>query len=458
MVGAFESTYMPSHDLDVTETNGHDHRWQEDLALMRSAGVTRLRYPIRWHRIEAAPGRYDWSHTDAVMAHMEEHGMRPIVDLVHHTSYPRWLRDGFGDRRFASAYLRYVERFARRYPHVREYTLFNEPFATLFLCGGEGVWPPYDRGVEGLARLLANVLPAVAEASRICAELLPAARHVWVDTCEHHRADPAVGGAVRHAAMCNDRRFIALDLMLGTCDPAGRPFVEALAAAAGDALLRLPAGRVDVLGLDYYAHSEWFYDAAGGMAPSPCPRGFASLAQEYWERYRLPVLLSETNIRGYASDRATWLRYTLAECERARDAGVPLEGHCWFPFVDSCDWDSLLARCEGNIDPVGVHWLDDGLTRHESSMSASYRLAAAGAPAERLPAYRLHPPVAAWLRGYADQLFGAESLDPPDDEEGSRGTPHIASSPLSCGVRPAQVRRRPNRARSSAVSCGGSWA
>jgi beta-glucosidase/6-phospho-beta-glucosidase/beta-galactosidase len=442
MIGGFESTYMPAHDVDVTETNGHDERWREDLALMRQAGVTRLRYPIRWHRIERAPGRYDWAQTDAVMEHMAEHGMRPIVDLVHHTSYPRWLHGGFADRRFASAYLRYVERFATRYPWVREYTLFNEPFATLFLCGGEGLWPPYDRGVEGLARLLRNVLPAVAEASRLYAGLLPEGRHVWVDTCEHHSADPSVDDSVRHAAVCNDRRFVALDLMLGRCEPAGRPFVEQLVAAAGDELLTLPPGRVDVLGLDYYAHSEWFYDANGGVAPSPRPRGLASLAMEYWERYRLPVMLSETNIRGYASDRATWLRYTLAECERARDAGVPMEAYCWFPFVDSCDWDSLLARCEGNIDPVGVHWLDEHLDRRESSMSASYRLAAAGVPADELPAYRLRPPVAAWLSGYGDRLAGGRVLDPPDGEDGSRGTPHEASSPLSFGVRPVRARTR----------------
>jgi beta-glucosidase/6-phospho-beta-glucosidase/beta-galactosidase len=404
--------------------------------------VTRLRYPIRWHRIERAPGRFDWSRTDAVMEHMAERRMRPIVDLVHHTSYPRWLHGGFADRRFPSAYLRYVERFATRYPWVEEYTLFNEPFATLFLCGGEGVWPPYGRSLDSLAALLRNVLPAVAEASHLYASLLPGARHVWVDTCEHHSADRTDEGAVAHAARCNDRRFVALDIMLGRCEPAGRPFVAELMAASGEGLFRLPPGRVDVLGLDYYAHSEWFYDRTGGVAPAPRPRGLASLAMEYWNRYRLPLMLSETNIRGYASDRATWLRYTLEECERVRDAGVPMEGYCWFPFIDSCDWDSLLARCEGNIDPVGVHWLDEHLTRRESSMSASYRRAAAGAPAAELPAYRLHPPVAAWLRGYGDRLAADRALDPPNGEEGTRGTPHIVSSPLSFGVRPVQVLAR----------------
>ena len=34
-------------------------------------------------------------------------------------------------------------------------------------------------------------------------------------------------------------------------------------------------GSVDLLGLDYYPHSEWFYDDRGGHAPSPEPVGLA---------------------------------------------------------------------------------------------------------------------------------------------------------------------------------------
>src|SRR4051795_7044205 len=195
MIGGFESTYMPAHDADVTETNGHDARWRQDLALMRDAGVTRLRYPIRWHRIEQAPAEFDWSHTDAVMDYMREHGMQPIVDLVHHTSYPRWLHDGFADRRFPAAYLRYVERFATRYPWVREYTLFNEPFSTLFLCGHEGIWPPHGRGMDTFVQLLRNVLPSIAAASRLCRDMLPGARHVHVDSCEQHTGEGDAGAS-----------------------------------------------------------------------------------------------------------------------------------------------------------------------------------------------------------------------------------------------------------------------
>src|SRR5687768_15776275 len=154
---------MPHHDVDVFETTEHVERFEHDLALLGSCGVTTLRYPVRWHRIEQQKGVYEWSDTDAVLGHLRDGGFEPIVDLLHHTSYPRWLTDGFGDRDFGASYLRFVEAFAERYSWVPHYTLFNEPFSTLFLSGHEAIWPPYHSGLRSFVALLTNVLPAVAE-------------------------------------------------------------------------------------------------------------------------------------------------------------------------------------------------------------------------------------------------------------------------------------------------------
>jgi beta-glucosidase len=137
---------------------------------------------------------------------------------------------------------------------------------------------------------------------------------------------------------------------------------------------------------------------------------------EYWERYELPVIVGETNIRGTCSDRATWLKYTLEQCERARENGVPVEGYCWFPFIDSCDWDSILCRSKACVDPVGVYWLDEELLRRPSSMSAAYAAAAQGAPASTLPAFELQPPVARWLAGWLPQMLHWDWQPSPPEE------------------------------------------
>ncbi len=401
----------------MAETTGHVARWRSDLELLTECGVTRVRYPVRWHRVEQERGRFDWRATDDVLAWMRDQGLRPILDLCHHTSYPRWLKRGFVDRRFAASYLRYVEAFAARYPWVEEYTLFNEPFTTFLLCGEMGVWPPHMHGLKGFLTVARSVLPALTEASRALRDLLPTARHFYVDACE--RATAAVPEARRPAEVANDRRFFVLDLFLGRPLDPDRPFVAEVLAAGGRPLLEeVEPGSVDVLGLDYYAHNQWQYlDAGGrGLVSSPDPGSLADLIGEYWDRYRLPCAIGETNIRGFAPDRASWLKYTLEQCETAQDRGVPIDGYCWFPFVDSCDWDSVLVRCEGNVDPVGVYWLDERLERRASSMSATYARAATGTPAADLPAYRFQPPVAGWLAGWLPQMAHWDWKEPPAHE------------------------------------------
>jgi beta-glucosidase len=356
-----------------------------------------------------------------VLHHLRDHGFRPIVDLVHHTSYPRWLEGGFADPRFRTAYLRYTEEFARRYPWVQEYTLFNEPFSTLFLTGHEAIWPPYHEGLDNFVAQILNVIPAVAEASRAYAELLPGAKHIWVDTCEHHTGTGAGGSA--YATMANERRFLVLDSFLGKhggrgYDPDG-PMAGPLREAGGEKLQELEPGRIDVLGLDYYAHCQWHFDDKGGSPNTPYPLPLAQQIYLYWDRYRLPCLLTETNIRGRTSDRATWFKYVLEQCERARQMGVPLDGLCWFPVIDSTDWASLLFRNDGHIDPVGVFWLDQELARQPSMMSDTYAKAAAGTPSRELPAYTLGEPVATWLRGYESQMSHWKWIPAPETDQGN---------------------------------------
>src|SRR4051812_15130276 len=108
MIGAFESTYMPGHDFDVTDTTQHAVRWRDDLSLLAACHVRQVRYPILWHRVEPEPAQFDWSHTDAVLGYMQDRGIEPIVDLLHHTSYPRWIGD-LGQPGFAPAFMRFIE-------------------------------------------------------------------------------------------------------------------------------------------------------------------------------------------------------------------------------------------------------------------------------------------------------------------------------------------------------------
>ena len=413
VIGGFESTHLPAYGVDGLDLTGHAGRWRSDIDALLASGVRCLRYPLRWPKIEPTSGEFDWQETDQVLGYLHDAGAVPIVDLVHHTSYPGWLTGGFADPGFSAAFLRYTAAVATRYPWIAAYTVFNEPFATLFLAGHEGIWPPYDRGMTGFVGLLNSVLPAVSEAARCWAELLPAAHHVWVDTAEYHTGS---GSGEEHARVANDRRHVVLDLVMSYDLDPKRPFLKSLLAAGGERLLDLPPARVDVLGLDYYCHSEWFYDDRRGYAPSPHPAGFATIAEQYWHRYGLPMMLTETNLRGLPTDRLSWLRHTLEEYELALSRGVPLHGYCWFPQIDSCDWDSLLARCARRVDPVGVLSLNLDGNRSGSVFTEFWHAAAAGAAVASLPAYRFQQPCATQLAGLLPAMSHWPWQDPPEGE------------------------------------------
>jgi hypothetical protein len=167
-----------------------------------------------------------------------------------------------------------------------------------------------------------------------------------------------------------------------------------------------PAG-IDVLGLDYYAHCEmdWRWDSglkrANIMPHVNNPVGFAAVAKTYAERYRVPVMLSETNLRGTVLDRLTWLKFMQEQCEILASA-VDFRGFCWYPSIDSTDWCHLCRKATGSVDPQGIWSLDDERWhRRPSELSFNYvQLAKGLSSAADLPAYAFSSEVAPHLAAF----------------------------------------------------------
>ena len=95
---------------------------------------------------------------------------------------------------------------------------------------------------------------------------------------------------------------------------------------------------VDVVGLDYYAHSELGWTVEG-QSDDFLPWGFKRVALEYSDRYPdYPIMLTETNVRGRIEDRITWLKYMVQEAEalvpELEARGRRFEGFCWYPYLD----------------------------------------------------------------------------------------------------------------------------
>ena len=172
-------------------------------------------------------------------------------------------------------------------------------------------------------------------------------------------------------------RFCVLDLILGRVDR-DHPlhgFLARFGMGERDiAWFKEHPARVDVLGLDYYSHSEIAWTKHGRATTHPVA-GFASVALDYAERYRRPVMLSETNLRGTVGDRIGWLRFMVEQSailqEKLKALGLSFEGFCWYPYIDSTDWDSLVREARRAIDPQGIYWLEPRSTGSRPSCRRS---------------------------------------------------------------------------------------
>ncbi len=394
----FEGTQMFGHGTDVLDTSEHTVRYKEDLRLLAEDGVDEFRCCIPWHKIERVRGVYDWGWTDRYLSQVRFLGLTPIADPLHHTSFPQWLEHGFANPEFPEVYEAFVRAFAERYPWITDYTVINEPVATAILSGFIGEWYPHWRDREGVVRIILGKVRAIHRITAMLETMVPGLRIVHVDTCErHHALDVA---SQYHTDFGNDLRFVVLDLLLGRMDrahPLYGLFAQHGMTEEDVARFRDAPARIDVLGLDFYAHSElgWTMD---GQSDDFQPWGFKTVALEFVERYPFDVMLSETNVRGRIEDRMSWLKYMVMECEQLapelEKRGRRFEGFCWYPYIDSTDWCSLCREPNRRIDPQGIYYLSETFDRKSSELAEIYaRLAAGEIGAAEIPAYRIEETV-----------------------------------------------------------------
>jgi beta-glucosidase len=91
------------------------------------------------------------------------------------------------------------------------------------------------------------------------------------------------------------------------------------------------------------------------------------LTRQYYNRYRLPVMHTETNATGAAAEG--WLQKEWANIVRLKQHGVPIVGFTWFSLTDQVDWDSTLRE---NARRVNARALVD-LDRHLRPVGAAYQ-------------------------------------------------------------------------------------
>jgi beta-glucosidase/6-phospho-beta-glucosidase/beta-galactosidase len=383
--------------LDEYALTEHYERWSDDLALFAELGVPAVRYGIPWHRINPAPGVWDFTWADRPLERLLELGIAPIVDLVHY-GVPPWIEGAFlhpsFDRHLAEYAARVAERFRGR---IHAYTPANEPRVTAWYCGKLGWWPPHRRGWRGFLAVLVAAGRGIVAAVEALRAVDPEIVAVHVDATDLYEA--ATPELQPEAQRRQHLVFLALDLIAGRVDEAHPLHDWALAHGAAPADLawfRSRALEPDLVGINLY---PLFSDKR--LVPSP--RGLRvrmryapativdRLAQMYWDRYRRPLLITETASQGSIARRAAWLEDSVQAVRRVRARGVPLVGYTWWPLFALVTWayrEGVKAPAQ-YLRQMGLWDLapgDGGLARVRTPLVARYRefAAAGGTAAGRL--------------------------------------------------------------------------
>jgi beta-glucosidase/6-phospho-beta-glucosidase/beta-galactosidase len=376
--------------LDEYELTGHYERLEEDLDLVAGLGVGAARYGIPWHRVEPAPGRFDWSFADAALEGLLARGVAPIVDLVHYGT-PGWLEGAFLHADFPARVAEYAARLADRFRgRIHWYTPMNEPRIAAWYCGRLGWWPPYRRGLRGFAQVLVAACRGVAAIDAALRAVDPEIVLAHVDATDLYESDdPALAGevALRQALV-----FLALDLLTGRVDEhhALRGWLADM--GFGDAQLAPFRERplaLDVVGINLYPMFTWKHLVRAGPRVRvrmryAGPELLERLGEMYWSRYRRPLFVSETASLGSVARRRAWLDGSIGAVRTLRERGVPVIGYTWWPLfaLVAWSWRQGHRALERHLLRMGLYELDPrpeaALARVPTLLASVYREIAAG--------------------------------------------------------------------------------
>jgi beta-glucosidase/6-phospho-beta-glucosidase/beta-galactosidase len=347
------------HRVDEMALCGHYDRWREDFALVQELGLSFLRYGPPIHRTFLGADRFDWDFTDEAFGDLQRRDIVPIVDLCHF-GVPDFVGD-FQNPDFPQLFAAYAGAFAKRFPWVQLYTPVNEMYICALFSARYGWWNEQGTTDATFVTALKHVVAANLLAMREILRVRPDAIFIQSESTEYfHAESPA---AIGPAELRNQERFLSLDLNYGRRVDSG--MYEYLLDNGMTReeyhffLAHSPLKRHCIMGNDYYWTNEHLVCEDGHTSASGEVFGYAVLTKHYHDRYGLPVMHTETNIRDEnEGDAERWLWKQFANVLRVRNDGVPVVGFTWYSLTDQVDWNTALREPNGHVDKVGLYDLD----------------------------------------------------------------------------------------------------
>jgi dTDP-4-dehydrorhamnose reductase len=350
--------------------NGHLTRLS-DLDRFAELGIQAIRYPVLWEMLAPEPNQpIDWTWPDERLSRLRELNVQPIVGLVHHGSGPR--HTSLVDPQFPEGLAQFAGQVAERYPWVQAYTPVNEPLTTARFSGLYGHWYPHGRDNLTFMRALLTQCKAVVLAMRAIRKVNSEAQLVQTDDMGRIYSTPHMA---YQAEFENNRRWLTFDLLCGRVTPE-HPiwcYLQWVGISEEDVLwfAENPC-HPDVIGINHYltsnryldencdAYPEWtrgsngrdiYVDVEAVRVPLKNNAGVREILKEAWDRYELPLAITEAHLGCTREEQLRWLREVWNDARSARRAGVDVRAVTAWSLLGAFDWDSVLTCDVGHYEP-----------------------------------------------------------------------------------------------------------
>jgi hypothetical protein len=338
-MGGFECSSQRRHDgkrLDLTRSTGHEAWCARDYGALAQLGIKGARDGFRWYLIESRPGAYDWSSAVPLLRAARASGVQVAWDLCHY-GWPDHV--DIWQPEFVESFARFAAAAARvvrdETDAVPVFCPVNEISFWAWAGGDVARMNPNARGRGGeLKRQLVRAAIAAIDAVR---REVPQARFLFAEPAIH--VDGGLGSPeeLREAEAYRLSQFEALDMIAGRLAPE--------LGGAPDYL--------DIVGVNYYPDNQWYFRGSTIPMGHHAYRPFSEILREIHLRYSRPIVVAETGAEG--SGRAAWLNYVTGEVMAAISKGVPVNGICLYPILDTPGWDNE------RLCPVGLFSPSDDL-------------------------------------------------------------------------------------------------
>ena len=359
---------------------GHYQR-KGDLQLLAELGIKKLRYPVLWEKHQSASSVLNWGETEENLIELKARGIEVIAGLVHHGSGPEYAK--INDNNFAEKLAEFAAQVAIKFPWIQYYTPVNEPLTTARFCGLYGLWYPHENNSASFLRLLVHECKATILAMQRIRKINPLAKLVYTEDLGKTHSTPLLK---YQADFENERKWLSIDLLCGRVIQ-GHPlrnYLEDNGISIGELDFFVEnAIFPDILGFNYYITSERYLDEHISCYPAVTHGGNAcckyadveairvaaveidgarKLLKEAWERYKLPIAITECHLYCTREDQLRWVNYIMNSANKLKSEGVDMLAMTVWSLFGAYGWDHLLTRPGGNYES-GVFDISSGSPR-----------------------------------------------------------------------------------------------